>query len=464
MNQYVADAYYHVSCDCCGNNAFTAEFKRLWKEDVFKELHDELIVTSSGGAVEMTMCELMSEYFRNAPAKDAREMAKNMLKISGFCVDLSAPDKLVRYVENNPDDHVPYAILWGWVKKMPFDFEQLSRASSCLTTSQAVKRIAEMTELDESWIHTMARKMAKKAKKQNINAPRAFMAFNKGCPDFKDNFQEVATNVCEGYIINKLADFLETAQRVRDIKSAAQTVVRNYISSVSADELNTACSWAYVMYGTISGNRRFVKKALMGVIAEDGDCMKFKWLEERKKTASLRKEIETLKKQMDHNERLAKQRESNLQKQIAARDESANSKRLHEVMDALKKEQKKNASLEERLDEYREFETSISQEEDIPDSLPDVDTSARYMFVMQDPKMKPKLREWFPNSVLSEGKDVTQAYYMVVFITKSISHSEYIRVKRKCDTQNVPYVNCNRISKDAVMEAIAARTTRAPFA
>lgn len=463
MNQYVADAYYHVSCDCCGDNAFTAEFKRLWKKNVFKDIPDELIVTSSGSSVEMTMCELMSEYFRNAPAKDAKEMARNMLNISGFCIDLSVPTKLVRYVENNPDDHVPYAILWGWVKEMPFNFEQLSRASSCLTTSQAVKRIAEMTELDENWIHTMARKMAKKAKKQTGNAPRAFMAFNKGCPDFSDNFQEVAAKVCEVYIVNKLADFLETAQRLRDIKTSAQTVVRNYISSVSADELNTACSWAYIMYGTISGNRRFVKKALMGVIAEDGDCMKFKWLEERKKTAFLQKENEELKKQMDHNDRLAKQREENLQKQITSGN-GADGSKLHEVMDALKKEQRKNASLEEKLAEYREFETSISQEEDIPDSLPEVDTSARYMFVMQDPKMKPKLREWFPNSVLSEGKDVTQAYYMVVFITKSISHSEYIRVKRRCDTQNVPYVNCNRISKDAVMEAIAARTARAPFA
>lgn len=63
---------------------------------------------------------------------------------------------------------------------------------------------------------------------------------------------------------------------------------------------------------------------------------------------------------------------------------------------------------------------------------------------------------WFPNSVISEGKDIRPSanYYMTVFITKNLSHSEYNRIKPMCINNHIPMANCNVVNFERICETI----------
>ena len=85
-----------------------------------------------------------------------------------------------------------------------------------------------------------------------------------------------------------------------------------------------------------------------------------------------------------------------------------------------------------------------------------IDVTKKYLFVVCHDLMKTKLQTWFPNSVISEGKDIRPSAnnYMTVFITKNLSHSEYNRIKPMCINNHIPMANCNVVNFERICETI----------
>lgn len=91
----------------------------------------------------------------------------------------------------------------------------------------------------------------------------------------------------------------------------------------------------------------------------------------------------------------------------------------------------------------------------------DIDPTKRYLFAVTEDSMKPKLKAWFPNCVLSQDASVTQNnynnIYMMVFLTVDMTHKEGQGLKNKAMSYNIPLVYCNSVSYRRICEAIAAQ-------
>lgn len=114
------------------------------------------------------------------------------------------------------------------------------------------------------------------------------------------------------------------------------------------------------------------------------------------------------------------------------------------------------AEKEALLEEIRDLRTAANNGSRI---LPEVDVNRRYLFIIDNERMKPKLMAWFPNSVLADNFSITplncSSIYMAVFITKSICHASYKRIKQECVIRHVPMAYCNDSNFLHVCDAIA---------
>ena len=278
MNKSVVSAFRDVCYDIASDEKFQTEFKNLWIAGRLEDVADMNIVTSTKSAVAMTMCEMMAEYFANAPEDDARELAHRALQIAHFDIDLENPKKFLGYVNNNTDEHVPYVILASWADSLPYDFDKLAELRRAMTPQEAEERLSELTGISPGWIDSMAKRMARKLKPGDDNVQRAFMSFYKGSPDLDVSFQDAAAQLYKVYMIDALAEAARNGLK----RDEAQNYVRSSISSIPKETIATACTWAYILAGTVSGNRKFVKEALKGRVLHDGQCTAEKLRESEK--------------------------------------------------------------------------------------------------------------------------------------------------------------------------------------
>lgn len=460
MKESIINAYRDVCYENQSRTKFVEDFTKLWNEGAFDDCSETAVVTSTRHALVLTECEMMTDLFKRSSEDESKKMAERLLEISEFHADVSTLKKAFAYIRKDPEAHIPYVILKAWTKDYCLDYDELYGLKTSLTIQEAVTRYSKLFNLDDGWIESMARRKARKMKR-NSDVPVHYLAGEISCPTLDaSKYQEAAEKVCRTYILENLVSILADKSHFypeTSLKAVAQSSVMNMFAEKEA-EIQTACSWAYVMMCMIDANRKSVRD-LLELVMDAGNVE-----DAEKQMASLAKENKELRGKIDEQKKKNSQKVKELEAQLSEIQTDRDNGKVKYLKEVLEKEKRKNAELEKKVAEYKEFQKAVSQEEPVPDVLPEVDMTQRYMFVVQDAKMKPKLHEWFPNCVISEGREVTGGYYMVIFITKSISHTEYFRVKKKCESKNIPYVNCNRIAKEAVIQAIAARMTRAPFA
>jgi myosin heavy subunit len=91
----------------------------------------------------------------------------------------------------------------------------------------------------------------------------------------------------------------------------------------------------------------------------------------------------------------------------------------------------------------------------------DIDPTKRYLFAVVEDAMKPKLKAWFPNCVLSQDASITQNnynnIYMIILLTVDMTHKEGQWLKNKAISFNIPLVYCNSVSYRRICETIAAQ-------
>lgn len=165
----------------------------------------------------------------------------------------------------------------------------------------------------------------------------------------------------------------------------------------------------------------------------------------KQENIQLRKKVSDMEKEQSSGEQ---EKEMQTELRLIRKKGSAMAKELAQIQDEAD-------ALREKLKELEEAHPLTGgKEEDI--RL--VDTSKKYLFVVNDAKMRRKIQAWFPNSVISEKADLNSknrdSYYMVIFITRSISHVEYFRFKQKCIAYNVPINYCNQLNYRLVCQSI----------
>lgn len=108
-------------------------------------------------------------------------------------------------------------------------------------------------------------------------------------------------------------------------------------------------------------------------------------------------------------------------------------KKLNQMEQDLKHVEAERDALEEKIAELEKLRRTPSEENSY---IQQVDPNKKYLFVINDDTMRYKIKAWFPNSVLADNLEINRknckSFYMAIFITKSIGHREYFRIKNKC--------------------------------
>lgn len=129
------------------------------------------------------------------------------------------------------------------------------------------------------------------------------------------------------------------------------------------------------------------------------------------------------------------------------------------------KAEKNVARLEQELLEERERVialeekiTSVSRSANKSIDYHSIDTSKKYLFVVDDDRLASRLKVWFPKSILSDHAEVSPRnannFYMGVFFTSKITHVTYKYYKEKCILFKIPIANCNGSGYASVCSAI----------
>lgn len=282
--------------------------------------------------------------------------------------------------------------------------------------------------------------------------------------------------VCYGYIeayyekaySQKLNDYrykqpslLETKSMTIDDKhplfNCKTTDINRMVRETPASELFLSALWQVQSILAATPNRLEKIDHFQDELANSKNLLEQK----NNEIAALCKENETSKATI-----------ASLNKKISVQDEKirnfdknvAVEKAVSERDETIRQLERSVENLKKELEKEKEKTRKATEEKPINMSPPVTDTNAtrkidvtkKYLFVVCHDLMKTKLQTWFPNSVISEGKDIRPSanYYMTVFITKNLSHSEYNRIKPMCINNHIPMANCNVVNFERICETI----------
>lgn len=126
-------------------------------------------------------------------------------------------------------------------------------------------------------------------------------------------------------------------------------------------------------------------------------------------------------------------------------------KQLNKSQQELSNEKSKNSALEEKIE-------LLSRSMDSPVEICDIDPLKKYLFIVDDDRVRSKLKAWFPNSVIAEHIELNarnaRCYYMSVVMAAKVSHVKYHHYKTKCIQFNIPVANCNGTNYQSICLAI----------
>lgn len=174
---------------------------------------------------------------------------------------------------------------------------------------------------------------------------------------------------------------------------------------------------------------------------------------------SLKKSIEKINNEMD----LLKKKDRDMKLLIYERDTL-----LKELNKDLSNENNNNNSnlnaysdndIIKVDDKYEDQSDNSISNSSVPENIIEEIKNKKILFVCQHDTLNTKLKESFPNSIVSDegysiDKHTKSKVDLVVFIVKSISHSEYFRIKDKCNIFNIPLVHCNHVNINQIISNI----------
>lgn len=292
--------------------------------------------------------------------------------------------------------------------------------------------------------------------------------------DVVDDVLEKHVLACFNIMIQKKTSFvipqMISTHNIIDMKLFDTIDVLPYIKRIDIGELLNTCLWAIMLRHTKEQGERFVDKTLSSFEKkrngadknESNDLQKVKDLQAKLKKkenhehhqngviSGLRDEIARLKAQL-----AAYESESCTQNWEYER-------KYHKAINSAKNmESKLRADLHDQQDKITALEekiSAISQSKNRQSEYMQVDTSKKFLFVVDDEHFTPRIKAWFPNSIISTHAVLNHAnassFYMGVFLTGKVTHVSYKHYKDKCILYNIPVANCNGTSYSSICQSI----------
>lgn len=289
---------------------------------------------------------------------------------------------------------------------------------------------------------------------------------------------DAAMRTAHAYVAAYQGDFLaeEGEKAIAEMAASGNKSMKHKMNAYISGKIKTtdfnrlvADIAGMVFFGAVERNAKTRTLADIRISIEDS---KDSFDELKKKIRGLEKELKTVKRQ---NTKKIKELQSNAAKAEKRADEAL--KKLSEKkedpriaeMDAeLRSEKKKRIKAEDeasllrsQIEALREENAAIRKARASGEKAPEetIDANARYLFIVDEDAMKPKLMEWFPNSILSESSSVTakssRNIDLAVFLCAQVTHKEYYRIKYQCEKFGVPFVHCSYSSYPRICQAIA---------
>lgn len=274
------------------------------------------------------------------------------------------------------------------------------------------------------------------------------------------------------------------------LKAFEESAIAKYVRQINPESLFLSCVWASAVYLC----KDYVKTDMLGEAFFECRCRSLEKEISASNLEQMKEQIKTLaaendslmkkikgasyqrfqsaeleNEQLKHEHQELKAQLADLQENMSAeiagiQEQAATSenfvrqqrKKIEELEGDLSDANAEMDALREKISLLEELRKGVIEQED---RCLDIDTEKKYLFIINDEKMRYKIRAWFPNSVISENLDINPknggSYYMAIFVTKSIGHDEYFRVKQRCTIYGIPICYCNQINYRLVCQAIA---------
>lgn len=292
--------------------------------------------------------------------------------------------------------------------------------------------------------------------------------------DVVDDVLEKHVLACFNTMIQENTSFvipqMISTHNIIDMKLFDTIDVLPYLKQIDMRTLLNTCLWAIILRHTKEQGEGIVDKTLSSFEEKrnepdnnkSDDLQKIKDLQAKLKKkesyehhqngviSGLRDEIARLKSQL-----------ATYESESCTQNWEYERKYHKAVSSAKKMESKLRADLQDQSDKIAALEEkifAISQSKNKQSECMEVDTSKKFLFVVDDEHFTPRIKAWFPNSIISTHAVLNHvnasSFYMGVFLTGKVTHVSYKHYKDKCILYNIPVANCNGTSYSSICQSI----------